>query len=117
MVNRILAFTVLLALTACAAKDKAPAIPENFTEATLQAVLQEPGKYDGKNVLLKGTVEAVCPSGCDMVYREGQTTYTVFPKGFKIGKMKKGTPVALKAEVIKGRERVVISVYRVEVLK
>jgi len=115
--NKLLIFTVLLAFIGCAAKEEAPAKPENVIEATLQDVLDNGAKYDGKNVLLKGNVESVCPSGCDMIYSEGAVTYKVFPKGFKIDKMKKGTPVAVTAEVIKGKERVVLSVYDIEVIK
>ena len=52
-----------------------------------------------------------------MVYSEGKESYTLFPKGFKIPKMKKGQPVKIHAEVYEGKERTVISALKIEEVK
>lgn len=110
------AICITMFLWCCGREKSKMEIPEGIEVTRLLEILENPIKYHGKNVLLSGFVNSVCPSGCDMVYQEGAIAVTIYPKGFKFPKMKKGQPIKVYAEVTAGEERVIISALKFEVL-
>jgi len=112
--KKIILLLVLLAAAGCSRKAGEVGKAGEIPEVKLASLLADPGAYNGRQVLLKGNVESVCPSGCDMVYREGPDSVTLFPRGFKIPKMKKGKPVDAYVDIVVGKKNTVYTLLRIE---
>jgi hypothetical protein len=85
------------------------AIPGDLPVVRLADVQAAPADYNGKKVVMKGTVSAQCPSLCEFTFKDGVSATLIFPEGFKLPKLKVGKPVTLYAQVTSGSENVVVS--------
>lgn len=84
-------------------------IPAAEPVVGLASVMENPGEYDGKNIVMKGIVSGQCPALCEFLFRDGIQTATIYSQGFKFPKLDKGKPVTIYTEVISGEEKVVFS--------
>jgi hypothetical protein len=82
-------------------------IPENASAVKLASVVENPADYDGKAIVLKGTVSSICASRCHFIFQDGVQTVAVYPRGFKLPKMKRGDAVTVYTEVIAGEGQTV----------
>jgi len=89
-------------------------VPETAPVVKLADVLAAPVDYDGKKIVLQGTVVSQCASLCDFSFQDGARNITVYPKGFKLPQLERGKPVTVYAEVIKGEGQVVFSLLGLE---
>jgi len=105
---------IIIPFSGCSKEKSEIEIPKDIKATKLSDILNNPVEYNGKKVLLSGFVVSVCPSGCDMVYQEDNITTEIYPKGFKIPRMKKGQPIKIYAEVTAGKERVIVSALKIE---
>ena len=124
-IRRILIFTVLFAVVASgcgAAKNRYSAkagiaIPSGIAETKLADILKSPKSYQDKKVLLSGTIEYICPSLCDLTFRQVNDTMKVFPFDYVLPNSKKGQPVRVYGDVKLSENGVFISALGVEVKK
>jgi hypothetical protein len=89
-------------------------IPENASVVNLVSVVENPADYDGKTIVLKGTVSSICASRCHFIFQDGVHTVSVYPRGFKLPKMKRGDAVTVYAEVIAGEGQTVYTALGME---
>lgn len=113
----VLVSAFMIILWGCGKEQPKIDIPENLEVTKLSDILKSPAEYQGKRVLLSGIASYVCPSGCYMVYQEGSQSIEIYPKGFKFPRLKKGTPVKIYSEITAGKERVIITVLKLEEIK
>ena len=85
------------------------AIPENAPVVKLASVVDNPAEYNGKTIVVKGTVSSQCPSLCHFVFQEGVHIATIYPQGFKFPRLERGKSVTLYTEVVSGEGQVVFS--------
>ncbi|KMQ49409.1 hypothetical protein CHISP_3684 [Chitinispirillum alkaliphilum] len=84
-------------------------IPEGTEITTLAQILQSPENFDGKTVVMEGSISGQCASRCKFNYREGNEVIEVNLNGFRPPSLDIGTRVRVSARVYSGNERVVIS--------
>ena len=113
----VLVLAALPVLSGCGGSSAGTAIPEGMEVTSLSSVLEDPGSLKDRKVLLSGAIEAICPSLCDLVLRDGKETIVVFPAGFKLPDVKKGLKIRVYGEVMKGEEQVFVSALGVEVIR
>ena len=89
-------------------------IPEGMKVTSLGDVLARPAEWNGRKVLLEGTVAWMCPSLCEFTLADGKVSADVYPRDFQLEKYKKGQKVRVYAEIVAGEERTVISGLAVE---
>jgi hypothetical protein len=89
-------------------------IPEKASIVKLVSVVINPADYDGKTIVLKGTVSSICASRCHFNFQDGVHTVAVYPRGFKLPKMKRGDAVTVYAEVIAGEGQTVYTALGME---
>ena len=90
------------------------AIPKTETLVGLASVMGNPAEYDGKTLVMKGFVSGQCASLCEFMFRDGIHSATIYPQGFKFPKLKKGKPVTIYTQVIRGEGQVVFSALGLE---
>lgn len=91
-------------------------IPSEIQTLKLSDVINNPAAYDGKKILLVGSVANFCAtSGCHFTFQDSGESIDIYPKGFKLPKLKKGQIVKIYAEVKAGEKRVVIAALGLEV--
>ena len=118
--NFVCAFFICAAFTVmgCGGQEKGlrlgERVPETGTLVKLADVLDAPADYNGKNIVLQGTVASQCAALCDFKFQDGSKNITVYPKGFKLTKLETGKPVTIYAEVIKGEGQTVFSLLGLE---
>ena len=112
--NIYFAFTIMIALVfgcnisaAFAGERLGQEIPEQASVVKLASVVENPADYDGKTIVLKGTVSSICGSRCHFIFQDGVHTVAVYPRGFKLPKMKRGDAVTVYTEVIAGEGQTV----------
>ena len=88
-------------------------IPADKEATSLSELLKKPEDYHQKKVLLEGVFAGACLSLCKFTYREGKDVITVYPRDFKLPKIKKGQRIRVYAEVTAGK-RMVISALGLE---
>jgi hypothetical protein len=113
----VIVIWVMIFFLGCRKEKPQIEIPKNMEITKLSDILRNPADYHNKKVLLQGFVVSVCESGCHIVYQEEKNTIEIYPKGFKFSRMKKGTPIKVYAEVTAGKERAIISVLKLEVVR
>ena len=114
--KKLIFFMIILFLSVPARSEGVPSIPSGMETTKLADIFNNPVAYDGKKVLLVGTVANICPtSGCHFIFQESGETIRIYPKGFKLPKLKKGKPISIYAEVRAGEKRVVITALGLEV--
>jgi len=84
-------------------------IPENEPVVKLASVIENPSDYDGRKIVVKGTVSSQCASLCHFIFQDGVHTATIYPQGFKFPKLERGKAVTIYTEVISGEGQVVFS--------
>ena len=70
---------------------------------------ENPAEYNGKNIVLKGTISGQCASLCEFFFKDGAHKATIFPLGYKFPKLPSGRPVTVYAQITSGKENVVVS--------
>ena len=114
--SSIIVFAVLLLSSCKENKVIGSAIPSGGNVISLDEVLENSSKYDGKKVVMKGVVgPKCCPSLCDIKFKSGKNTIKMFPKGFKLEKIDTGTPITAYVEVTSGEEQSIFAVLGMEV--
>jgi len=58
-------------------------IPKSEPIVSLAAVMENPSKYNGKQIVMNGFVSGQCASLCEFFFKEGVHTATIYPQGFK----------------------------------
>jgi hypothetical protein len=89
-------------------------IPKDLPVTSLAVVVEKPADYDGKTIVLKGIVSSICASRCHFIFQDGVQTVAVYPRGFKLPKMKRGSAVTVYTEVIAGQGQTVFSALGLE---
>ncbi len=89
-------------------------IPKDLSITSLAVVVENPADYDGKTIVLKGIVSSVCASRCHFIFQDGVQTVAIYPRGFKLPKMKRGNAVTVYTEVIAGQGQTVFSALGLE---
>lgn len=114
--KKLIFLLLILFLSACARNESIPPIPPGMQATNLVDVINNPAAYDGKKVLLVGSVGNFCAtSGCHFTFQDSGETIDIYPKGFKLPKLKKGQALKVYAEVKAGEKKVVISALGLEV--
>ena len=90
-------------------------IPANAETVTLASIIDNPVAYNGKHVVLKGTISGQCPALCEFFLQDGIHRATIFPQGYKFPKLTAGKPVTVYAQVTSGQGQVVFSALGVRV--
>ena len=99
--------TVVLTVVCCSVILSGCNRPENFGEpfssdetVSLEEILKNPQKYNGKDVKVSGRIENECPTGCwfNMKDKENILYVTLSPSGFAIPQ-KVGKDVIVEGEV------------------
>ena len=107
---------LILFLSACARNESFPPIPSGMQATKLAEIISNPAAYDGKKVLLAGSVGNFCAtSGCHFTFQDSGESIDIYPKGFKLPKLRKGQALKVYAEVKAGEKKVVISALGLEV--
>mgnify|MGYP001102786173 CR=1 FL=1 len=89
-------------------------IPKDLPVTSLAVVVDNPADYDGKTIVLKGVVSSICASRCHFIFQDGVQTVAVYPRGFKLPKMTRGSAVTVYTEVIAGQGQTVFSALGLE---
>lgn len=84
-------------------------IPETEPVVKLATVLENPEKFNGKKIVMKGIVSGQCAALCEFFFKDDIHSATIYPQGFKFPRLEVGKPVTIYTEVIKGEERIVFS--------
>ncbi len=114
--KRYILLVFILFLSACMGKENVSPIPAGVQATKLEDVLDNPAAYDGKAVLIVGTVgNFCCPSGSHFKFQDSGVTIDIYPKGIKIPKLKEGQPLKVYVEVKAGEKNVVFSAVGLEV--
>lgn len=103
-------FLIVILLTSCS-KDVSVGkdLPANKPVVTLKELLDDPGKYHTKEILLKGTVEGQCGNKCDFTYAEKGTSHTIYVGDLDIPAIKAGTPIMVTANVHSGEKKLILT--------
>lgn len=91
--------------------------PADTPAVPLAAILESPETYDGRTVVLRGTLTGQCASLCDFTYTEGGRSVTVFMGNVKAPRIPTGRPVRVTAVVHQGERQVVFTAAGLEVLR
>ena len=92
-----------------------PAAPDT-PAVPLREVLASPDVYDGRTVVLRGTLTGLCADRCEFTYTEDGTSVTIYMSSAKAPRVPVGQPVRVTAKVHKGKQQVVITAVGLEVL-
>jgi multidrug efflux pump subunit AcrA (membrane-fusion protein) len=85
-----------------------PAVP-------LADVLASPADYNGKTVVLLGTLAAQCQALCDFTYKEKNQSVTIhMESGKKAPRMKSGSQLRVTASVLQGERQTVFTALGLE---
>ena len=84
-------------------------IPDDLEVTPLAAILEDPAAYNGKSVVMEGTISGQCPALCEFFFSDAAHTVTVWPQGYKFPKLETGKKVTVYANVTSGDEQVVVS--------
>lgn len=100
----ILVLTLMLPFSGCGKKeaDKYGQEISNRTATKVEAILKEPGNFDGKTVTVQGKIIRECPTGCWFEVKEnsGIIYVDLNPSGFAIPqKVRKTATVEGKVSV------------------
>ncbi len=83
----------------------------------LADVLANPAEYNGKTVVLQGTLSAQCPALCDFTYKEKNQSVTIYMEsGKKAPRMKSGSQIRVTASVLQGERQTVFTALGLELL-
>jgi hypothetical protein len=122
IVRPVLLFVFVVAILTVAGCDRrgeraglGVAIPAGSEHVKLADIMENPAAYNGRNVVMKGTISGQCPSLCEFLLRDGVHKATIFPQGYKFPKLTVGKPVTVYAQVTSGEEQVVFSALGVRV--
>lgn len=97
-------------------QDDAPEVPQEVGVTALREIIENPSAFDGKKVLLSGTVAGICVTArCHFVFQEAGEAVTIHPKGFSLPNLRRGQPIRVYAEINASGERVVVSALGLEV--
>jgi len=114
--KKLIILLFIIFLSACSKQEGIPAIPSGMQAVKLGDVLSNPVAYDGKKILLVGTVGNFCAtSGCHFTFQDSGESIDIYPKGFKLPKLRKGQALKVYAEVKAGEKKTVISALGLEV--
>ena len=107
----------LLLLAACGGnKTVGHPAPAETAAVPLADVLASPEAYDGRTVVLRGTLTGLCAELCDFTYTEGGRSVTIFMGSDKAPRVPVGQPVRVTASVHKGEQQTVLTAVGLEVL-
>ncbi len=84
-------------------------IPADAEIVSLAQVLNNPQEFDGKEVVMEGTISVQCASLCFFNFREGNNVIEIPLNGFNVPRIQIGRRVRVISKVYSGSERVVIS--------
>lgn len=91
----------VLFVTGCKQKENATLQTEavvtptvNQNHAKLQEILENPGAFNGKEVVLEGNFGGACCE-TDFFYKEGLNSCEVYPQGFANPKVALGAPIRI----------------------
>ncbi len=114
--KKIILFLLLVFVSACSNSHIGEKIPFGMRKTELADIMNNPGEYDDKNVLLVGHVAGFCAtSGCHFVFRDSGVAMNIYPKGFKLPKLEKGKPIKVYSHVKAGEKKVVVTALGLEV--
>lgn len=107
---------VFLSFTGC--KDKSlklgQPIPTNLPVVELEKIMKSPSEYNGKNVVMQGTISGQCSSLCEFFFQDGIHNATIFPEGYKFPKLETGKKVKVYASITSGEDNVAFSALGIE---
>ena len=106
---------IIMFFSGCSKEMSKVDIPKNMEATKLADILKRPTNYHEKKVLLEGVVAFA--SSCHIVYQEGVDSIEIYLAGSECPVLKKGQRVKVYAEIVTGKERIVISPIKLEVVK
>ncbi len=100
-----------LVLTGCGDKKTIGTPASADTPAvSLAEILAQPADYDGKTVVLLGTLAAQCPSLCDFTFRDNNQSVTIYMEdGKKAPRMPVGSPIRVTTSILQGERQIVFT--------
>lgn len=110
-------FLFVAILSSCTMpQNDAPEVPQEVSVTALREIIENPAAFDGKKVLLSGTVAGICVTArCHFVFQDSGEAVTIHPKGFDLLNLRRGQPVRVYAEINALGERVVVSALGLEI--
>ena len=112
----MLVATIIIIVSCAKTETYGDAITGESPEVTVKQILDNPEKYEGKTVLLKGKIKEVCPAGCWFFVNDdfGELYINIGPAGFAIPN-KTGHEVSVEGECYTSNGKMTISGKGVEI--